>query len=77
MENYEVAARIVGDRTVLVLGDGILGLTHHHLGNQETARTALERARRIARQTGRSHVWCPAVLILPPGQRLGSFLPSS
>jgi len=51
-ENYDVAAKTAGDRAAVVLGDRILGLTHHYLGNQEIARNALERVRRIVRQTG-------------------------
>jgi tetratricopeptide (TPR) repeat protein len=51
-ENYEAVARTAGDQAAVVLGDRILGLTHHYLGNQETAANALERVRRIVRQTG-------------------------
>ena len=36
----------------MVLGDRILGLTHHYLGNQAAAGQALERVRTIVRQTG-------------------------
>ena len=35
-----------------MLGDRILGLTHHYLGNQAEAGLALERVRTIVRQTG-------------------------
>ena len=35
-----------------MLGDRILGLTHHYLGNQAAAGQTLERVRTIVRQTG-------------------------
>jgi len=51
-ENYETVARTAGDETAVVLGERILGLTHHYLGNQKAAETALERVRTIMRRTG-------------------------
>ena len=42
----------VGDQADAVLGDRILGLTHHYVGNQAEAGLALERVRAIVRQTG-------------------------
>jgi len=46
---YEAAARSVGDEAFVLLGDRILGLTHHYLGNQQPARQHMERVRRVAR----------------------------
>ena len=51
-DNYATLARTAGDQADIVLGDRILGLTHHYLGNQAAARQALERVRTIVRQTG-------------------------
>jgi predicted ATPase/DNA-binding winged helix-turn-helix (wHTH) protein len=46
---YEAVARSVGDQAFVLLGDRILGLTHHFLGNQDLARQHMEQVRRIAR----------------------------
>jgi predicted ATPase/DNA-binding winged helix-turn-helix (wHTH) protein len=46
---YEAIARTAGDQAFILLGDRILGLTHHYLGNQETARQLLEQVRSGAR----------------------------
>jgi predicted ATPase/DNA-binding winged helix-turn-helix (wHTH) protein len=51
-ENYDAAARKAGDPTAVVLGDRILGLTHHYLGNQAAAGQALARVRTIVRRSG-------------------------
>jgi predicted ATPase/DNA-binding winged helix-turn-helix (wHTH) protein len=51
-EDYEALARAAGNPATVILGDRILGLTHHYLGNQQTARQALERVQKIVRQTG-------------------------
>ena len=51
-ENYDSVARTAGDAAAVVLGDRILGLTHHYLGNQGTAQNALGRVQAIVRQTG-------------------------
>ena len=51
-ERYAAVAWTTSDQAAVVLGDRILGLTHHYLGNQATAEHALERVRRIVRQTG-------------------------
>ncbi len=51
-EDYEAVARNAGNQAAIVLGDRILGLTHHYLGNQENARQALERVRKTAPPTG-------------------------
>jgi predicted ATPase/DNA-binding winged helix-turn-helix (wHTH) protein len=42
---YEAIARGVGDRRFIILGDRILGLTNHFLGNQTLARQHVERVR--------------------------------
>jgi predicted ATPase/DNA-binding winged helix-turn-helix (wHTH) protein len=46
---YEAIARIASDQASILLGDRILGLPHHYLGNQETARQLLERVQSDAR----------------------------
>jgi predicted ATPase/DNA-binding winged helix-turn-helix (wHTH) protein len=51
-EKYETIAGASGDAAAMLLGDRILGLTHHHLGNQQTARELSERVLRVARRTG-------------------------
>nr|MBW4091699.1 hypothetical protein [Pseudomonadota bacterium] len=51
-ERYDCMARAGGDQAAVVLGDRILGLTHHYLGNQKAAGHVLERVQRIVRQTG-------------------------
>ena len=51
-DDYAALARTEGDQADVVLGDRILGLTHHYLGNQAAAGQALERVRTIVRQTG-------------------------
>lgn len=50
--DYVALARTTDRQADVVLGDRILGLTHHYLGNQEEAGRALERVRTIVRQTG-------------------------
>ena len=59
---YRKALTVAGDYVALagttdrqadvVLGDRVLGLTHHYLGNQAEAGQVLERVRTIVRQTG-------------------------
>jgi hypothetical protein len=51
-ETYEAVARASGDEAAMLLGDRILGLTHHHLGNQQTARHLSEQVLHVARRTG-------------------------
>jgi predicted ATPase/DNA-binding winged helix-turn-helix (wHTH) protein len=51
-DDYAALAMTAGDQADVVLGDRILGLTHHYLGNQAAAGKALERVRTIVRQTG-------------------------
>jgi predicted ATPase len=51
-DDYAALARTAGDQADAVLGDRILGLTHHYLGNQTAAGQTLERVRTIVRQTG-------------------------
>jgi predicted ATPase/DNA-binding winged helix-turn-helix (wHTH) protein len=51
-DDYASLARTAGNQADVVLGNRILGLTHHYLGNQEEAGQALERVRTIVRQTG-------------------------
>ena len=51
-DDYAALAITAGDQADVVLGDRILGLTHHYLGNQAAAGQALERVRTIVRQTG-------------------------
>ena len=48
---YEVIAREVGDSSSILLGDRILGLTNHFLGNQNAARRLTEHVRNQARRT--------------------------
>lgn len=50
-KTYEALARAAGDPAFTLLGDRILGLTHHYLGDQEAARSYMERVRSIARST--------------------------
>ena len=49
---YEIVAQASGDEVAMLLGSRILGLTHHHLGNQQTARDLSERVLDVARRTG-------------------------
>ena len=51
-DDYASLARTAGNQADVVLGDRILGLTHHYLGNQAEAGQALERVRTIVRRTG-------------------------
>jgi predicted ATPase/DNA-binding winged helix-turn-helix (wHTH) protein len=51
-ETYETVARASGDEAAMLMAGRILGLTHHHLGNQQTARDLSEQALRVARRTG-------------------------
>jgi predicted ATPase len=51
-DDYACLARTAGDQADVVLGDRILGLTQHYLGNQAEAGQALERVRTIVRRTG-------------------------
>jgi predicted ATPase/DNA-binding winged helix-turn-helix (wHTH) protein len=51
-ETYETVARASGDEAAILLGGRILGLTHHHLGNQQTARHLSEQVLHVARRTG-------------------------
>jgi predicted ATPase/DNA-binding winged helix-turn-helix (wHTH) protein len=48
---YQAVAGAAGDQAFILLGDRILGLTHHFLGNQQVARKLLEEVRRVARGT--------------------------
>ncbi len=49
---YDTVARASGDAADILLGDRILALTHHYLGNQQTARDLSERVLGVARRTG-------------------------
>ncbi|GGF37480.1 transcriptional regulator [Aliidongia dinghuensis] len=51
-EKYTTVARASGDEAARLLGGRILGLTHHYLGDQETARDLSEQVLRIGRRTG-------------------------
>src|SRR5262249_6339750 len=51
-EKYSPLARTSADEASKLLADRILGLTHHHLGNQKTARELSERVLQIGRRTG-------------------------
>ena len=51
-EDYRAVAMADGDPASVVLGDRILGLTHHYLGDQESARQSLEPVHRAVRQIG-------------------------
>jgi predicted ATPase/DNA-binding winged helix-turn-helix (wHTH) protein len=53
-EEYSTLARTSDDEAAKLLGDRILGLTHHHVGNQKTARELSERVLQISRRTGRA-----------------------
>jgi predicted ATPase/DNA-binding winged helix-turn-helix (wHTH) protein len=55
---YETVARSAGDQSFIVLGDRILALTHHFLGDQGLARRHMEHVQRIAQ--------APAALPIPP-----------
>ncbi|MEJ0066579.1 MAG: hypothetical protein WDM85_15170 [Caulobacteraceae bacterium] len=48
---YEALAQAAGDPAFMLLGDRILGLTHHYLGDQESARRSMERVLSVARST--------------------------
>ena len=50
-EQYEALARKAGDPAFSLLGDRILGLTHHFLGDQPAARRYMGRVLSIARST--------------------------
>jgi predicted ATPase/DNA-binding winged helix-turn-helix (wHTH) protein len=52
--DYTALARMAGGRPDVVIGDRILGLTHHYLGNQAAAGEALERVRTMLRRAGAS-----------------------
>jgi predicted ATPase len=71
-DDYAALARTAGDQADVVLGDRILGLTHHYRGDQAAAGQALERVRTIVWQTGTatdtdfqltSEVAVPALLV--------------
>jgi predicted ATPase/DNA-binding winged helix-turn-helix (wHTH) protein len=51
-EKYSLLAEASGDEAAKLLGDRILGLTHHHLGDQRAARELSERVLRVGRRTG-------------------------
>ena len=51
-EKYVALARESGDEAARLLGGRILGLTHHHLGNQQTARDLSEHVLRVGRRIG-------------------------
>ena len=51
-ERYRTLARISGDAAAELLGDRILGLTHHYRGNQVAARDHAERVLRVVRGPG-------------------------
>lgn len=51
-ETYATVARTSGDEAAVLLGDRILALTHHHLGEQRTARGLSERVLTVACRTG-------------------------
>jgi predicted ATPase/DNA-binding winged helix-turn-helix (wHTH) protein len=51
-ERYAALARASGDEAARLLGDRILGLTHHHLGNQGTARVLSEHVLWAGRRSG-------------------------
>ncbi|WP_428485662.1 ATP-binding protein [Rhodopila sp.] len=50
-ETYETVARASGDEAAMLLGGRILGLTHHYLGHQQTARNLSEQVLHVARRT--------------------------
>jgi predicted ATPase/DNA-binding winged helix-turn-helix (wHTH) protein len=50
---YEAIAQQTGDSRFVLLGDRILGLTHHFLGNQTAASELVERVRSRTRGAGR------------------------
>ncbi len=50
-ERYEAVAQANGDPAFRLLGDRILGLTHHYLGDQEPARRLMTRVLSVARST--------------------------
>jgi predicted ATPase/DNA-binding winged helix-turn-helix (wHTH) protein len=49
---YETVAKDLGERRFMILGDRILGLTHHFLGNQALARQFVDRVREQTRNPG-------------------------
>ena len=51
---YQTVARSVGDQSFVLLGDRILALTHHFLGDQALARRHMEQVRRIAQTSDSS-----------------------
>jgi tetratricopeptide (TPR) repeat protein len=50
-QSYEATARAVADPGFQLLGDRILGLTWHHLGDQTAAQRLMEHVRSVARGT--------------------------
>ncbi len=50
-KTYEVLARAADDPTFMLLGDRILALTHHYLGDQPAARRLVERVLVVAHST--------------------------
>jgi predicted ATPase/DNA-binding winged helix-turn-helix (wHTH) protein len=50
-EQYEALAKAAGDAAFSLLGDRILGLTHHFLGDQPTAQRYMTRVLSVARST--------------------------
>jgi predicted ATPase len=50
-KKYEAVAQGAGDPAFMLLGERILGLTHHYLGDQEAARRAMARVQSVARST--------------------------
>lgn len=51
-KKYSTLAQASNDEAARLLGDRILGLTHHHLGSQVTARELSERVLRDGRRAG-------------------------
>jgi tetratricopeptide (TPR) repeat protein len=51
-EKYATLARASGDESARLLGSRILGLTHHQLGNQRTARDLSEQVLQVGRHAG-------------------------
>jgi predicted ATPase/DNA-binding winged helix-turn-helix (wHTH) protein len=51
-EKYTILAGESGGEAARLLGDRILGLTHHHLGNQKSARELSEGVLRVGRRAG-------------------------
>jgi predicted ATPase/DNA-binding winged helix-turn-helix (wHTH) protein len=57
--HYQAAATAAGDQAFILLGDRILGLTHHYLGNQQVARKLLEKVKSRARDRERPQYGLP------------------